>query len=160
MYHVVQCYSAFFHSSKALRRNSAVPDRKCSYCTIACFFRYGFWAGRNTRSGYKVPTLQEAQSALRSMTGKAIWGNETSLTLLGEKYSVVWLLAKKISSESDACYFCPVDDGVVANEHTRYAMLYVDSCHYQAIMLRGEGGEEGSFLMADMPAVVRTCWNL
>jgi len=44
---------------------------------------------------------------------------------------------------------------VEVGANTRYAMLYTDGMHYQAILYQGRG----SFRMSEMPQIVRETWN-
>ena len=74
--------------------------------------RYAFFRTKQTRSGRRAPTVEQARKKWKHVKGgasKVLWGNETCLGILGECYDVIWLVA----TLRDKKYrFWAVDDGV------------------------------------------------
>lgn len=84
-----------------------------------------------------------------------LWGNEFCLTALGKHYNVVWLVASCSDGADEKFDFCRKDEEVEVGSNTRYAMLYIEGKHYQAILHQGRR----SFRLTEMPEVVRRAWN-
>lgn len=75
---------------------------------------------------------------------------------LGKHYNAGWLVASCYDKVDGKFDFCRKEEGVGVVSGTRYAMLFTDGMHYQAILHQGRG----SFLMEEMPSVVRKTWNI
>lgn len=126
--------------------------------SLAFVSRYGFWKKPGTRKGRR-PGLEKARAKWRQSTGDVLWGNETCLDILSKKHNVVWLLVMPNIHEKRTFDFTRKQDGLrpdVPNADTRYAMLYTDDQHYQAVLCDGKG----SFTLDQMPDVVRETWGV
>lgn len=122
--------------------------------------RYAFWKIGNARSRTTKRSLKSAKDKIRSMkegVGEVLWGNGVFLRILGGVHNVIWLITPPAAGKY---YFIRADTDVVADEHTVYAMLHVECGHHQALVFKGKEGDKGSFVMAEMPAIVNSTWNL